>query len=96
MVAILCAPADELITKIARHYPDEVTLIAVGPLTNLALAIQKDLEGIEKAGRNCHHGRSRSNRGNITPYAEFNIFSDPLAAEEVFGSKLSITLVPSM
>ncbi len=88
------APADELITKIARHYPDEVTLIAVGPLTNLALAIQKDFEGMRKLKEIIIMGGAVRTGGNITPYAEFNIFSDPLAAERVFRSKLPMTLVP--
>src|SRR4030066_697442 len=41
-------PANELIPKMARQHPDEMTLIAIGPLTNLALAIQKDPEGMRK------------------------------------------------
>ena len=87
-------PADELITKIARQYPDEVTLIAVGPLTNLALAIQKDPEGMRKLKEIVIMGGAVRTGGNITPHAEFNIFSDPLAAERVFRSKLPMTLVP--
>jgi purine nucleosidase len=87
-------PADELITKMARQYPDEITLIAIGPLTNLALAIEKDPEGMKKLKEIVIMGGAVRTGGNITPCAEFNIFSDPLAAERVFGSKLSITLVP--
>lgn len=87
-------PADELITKTARQYPGEVTLIAVGPLTNLALAIQKDPEGMRKLKEVVIMGGAVRTAGNITPHAEFNIYSDPLAAERVLGSKLSITLVP--
>jgi purine nucleosidase len=87
-------PAEELITKMARQYPDEMTLIAIGPLTNLALAIQKDPEGMRQLREIVIMGGAVRTAGNITPYAEFNIFSDPLAAEKVFGSKLSITLVP--
>lgn len=87
-------PADGLITKMARQYPDEVTLIAVGPLTNLALAIQEDPEGMRKLKEIVIMGGAVRTGGNVTPYAEFNIFSDPLAAERVFGSTLSITLVP--
>jgi purine nucleosidase len=87
-------PADKLIPEVARQYPDETTLIAVGPLTNLALAIQKDPEGMRKLKEIVIMGGAIRTGGNITPHAEFNIFSDPLAAKEVFGSKLSITLVP--
>ncbi len=87
-------PADELIATMARQYPDEMTLIAVGPLTNLALAIQKDPEGMRKLKEIVIMGGAVRTRGNITPYAEFNIFSDPSAASIVFGSELPITLVP--
>jgi len=86
--------ADELITEVARQYPDEMTLIAVGPLTNLALAIQKDPEGMRKLKEIVIMGGAVRTGGNITPYAEFNIFSDPSAANIVFGSELPITLVP--
>ena len=87
-------PADELITKMARQVPDEMTLIAIGPLTNLALAIQKDPEGMRKLKEVVIMGGAVRTGGNITSYSEFNIFSDPLAARRVFSSKFSITLVP--
>jgi purine nucleosidase len=85
---------DELIPTMARQYPDELTLIATGPLTNLALALQKDVEGMKKLKEVTIMGGAVRTKGNITPYAEFNIFSDPLAAQRVFESGLSITLVP--
>jgi inosine-uridine nucleoside N-ribohydrolase len=87
-------PADELITKMARQYPDEVTLIAVGPLTNLALAIQKDPEGMRKLKEIVVMGGAVQTGGNITPHAEFNIFSDPSAAKIALESGLPITLIP--
>ena len=87
-------PADELITKMARQVPDEMTLIAIGPLTNLALAIQKDPEGMRKLKEVVIMGGAVRTGGNITSYSEFNIFSDPTAAKIVLESKLSITLVP--
>jgi inosine-uridine nucleoside N-ribohydrolase len=86
--------ADELIIKMARQYPNEMTLIAIGPLTNLALALQKDPEGMKKMKEVVIMGGAVRTKGNITPYAEFNIFSDPLAAKIVFESGLLITLVP--
>jgi len=85
--------ADELITKMARQSPNELTLIATGPLTNLALGIQKDLEGMRKLKEVAIMGGAVRTKGNITPYAEFNIFVDPLAAKMVFESGLPITLV---
>ena len=86
--------ADELITKMARQYPDEMTLIATGPLTNLALAFQRDPAGMRKLRKIAIMGGAVRTRGNITPHAEFNIYSDPLAAEIVLKSGLPITLVP--
>jgi purine nucleosidase len=91
---IFPAPANELITKMAHQYPNELTLIATAPLTNLALALQKDREGMRKLKEVVIMGGAVRTRGNITPYAEFNIFSDPLAAKIVFESGLLITLVP--
>jgi inosine-uridine nucleoside N-ribohydrolase len=87
-------PADELITKLARQYPEELTLIAIGPLTNLALALKRDREGMKKLKGVAIMGGALRTNGNITPHAEFNIFSDPLAAQMVLESGLPITLVP--
>jgi inosine-uridine nucleoside N-ribohydrolase len=87
-------PADELITTLARQYPNELTLIATGPLTNLAFALQKDPAGMKKLKEISIMGGAVRVKGNITPYAEFNVFSDPLAAQKVFESGLPITLVP--
>jgi purine nucleosidase len=87
-------PADELIIKVARQYPDELTLIATAPLTNLASAIQRDMEGMGKLKEIVIMGGAIRTGGNVTPYAEFNIFSDPLAAQTVLESGLPITLVP--
>jgi inosine-uridine nucleoside N-ribohydrolase len=87
-------PADDLITKMACQYPNELTLIATGPLTNLAFGLQKDLEGMRKLKAVVIMGGAVRTKGNITPYAEFNIFSDPLAAKIVLESGLPITLVP--
>jgi purine nucleosidase len=87
-------PADELITKVVRQYPNEVTLIAIGPLTNLALAVKKNPEGMGKLKDIVIMGGAVRTGGNITPYAEFNVFSDPLAAKIVLESGLPITLVP--
>jgi purine nucleosidase len=86
--------AEELILKMARQYPDEMSLIATAPLTNLALALQRDRAGMGKLKEITIMGGAVRTGGNITPFAEFNIFSDPLAAKIVLGSGLPITLVP--
>ncbi len=86
--------ASELILKMAHQSPDEITLVAVGPLTNIALALKQDPGGMKKLKELVIMGGAVRTRGNIPPYAEFNIFSDPLAAQIVFESGLPITLVP--
>ena len=86
--------ADELITEMARHHPDEMTLIALGPLTNLALGLQKDPQGMRQLKEVVVMGGAVRRPGNITPYAEFNLHVDPPAAKIVFESGLPITLVP--
>jgi len=86
--------ADELITRMARQYPGEITLVAVGPLTNLALALQEDPQGMKQLKEITVMGGAVRTPGNVTPYAEFNIHVDPLAAKMVFESGLPITLVP--
>ena len=87
-------PADELILEMAHQYPGELTLIATGPLTNVALAMGKDREGMGQLEEISIMGGAVRRKGNITPFAEFNIYSDPLAAEIVFESGLPVTLVP--
>jgi purine nucleosidase len=86
--------ADELIAKMARQYPGEITLIAVGPLTNLALALREDPQGMRQLKEVVVMGGAVRVPGNVTPFAEFNIYVDPLAAKMVFESKLPVTLVP--
>lgn len=70
----------------------DVTVVAVGPLTNIALAIQRDPSWIKRIPRLVIMGGS-STTGNVTPYAEFNIYADPEAAEVVFNSGIELTMV---
>jgi len=86
--------AEELITQMARQSPGEVTLIAIGPLTNLAFGLQKDPGAMKQLKDVVVMGGAVRVPGNVTPYAEFNIHVDPLAAKIVFESGMPITLVP--
>jgi purine nucleosidase len=86
--------AEELLIEMARRYPAQITLIAIGPLTNLALALQKDPETMHHLKEVVVMGGAVRTRGNITPHAEFNFYFDPLAAKIVLDSGLPITLVP--
>lgn len=84
----------DLIIKMVLQHPDEMTLIATGPLTNLALALQKNRKAMRKLKEIVIMGGAVRTKGNMTPHAEFNFFSDPLAAKIVLESGLPITLVP--
>lgn len=84
--------ADFLIEQVNRH-PKEITIISVGPLTNLALAVEKDPGIIPLVGEVIVMGGAVNVPGNVTPYGEANIVADPEAAAAVFGSGLPLTLV---
>ena len=85
-------PAAELICQIVRKYPGEVTLIPIGPLTNIATALNSDPEVAGMVKGIVMMGGSLSG-GNITPAAEFNVYVDPEAARIVFQSGIPITMV---
>jgi pyrimidine-specific ribonucleoside hydrolase len=85
-------PASELIRQIVRKHPGEVTLIPIGPLTNIATALNSDPELASMVRSVVMMGGSLSG-GNITPAAEFNVYVDPEAARIVFQSGIPITMV---
>ncbi len=88
----IAQPAAEFIRDVIRKYPGEVTLIPIGPLTNIATALNLDAELAGMVRGIVLMGGSLSG-GNITPAAEFNIYVDPEAARIVFQSGISITMV---
>jgi purine nucleosidase len=73
---------------------DRVDLLMIGPLTNLALALQRAPGITGGIGRLTIMGGTAYGRGNVTPAAEFNIFSDPEAAAIVFDAAIDKTVVP--
>jgi purine nucleosidase/pyrimidine-specific ribonucleoside hydrolase len=86
--------ATELLFDLLKRYPEEVVLITLGPLTNLAHALRKDKRRVQHLGEVVIMGGAIRVPGNISPAAEFNIFADPPAAHQVFQSGLPMTLVP--
>jgi inosine-uridine nucleoside N-ribohydrolase len=88
----VATPASELIRQIVRKYPGEVTLITIGPLTNVAAALNSDAELAAMIRSLVMMGGSLSG-GNITPAAEFNVYVDPEAARIVFQSGIPVTMV---
>jgi purine nucleosidase len=87
-------PSEKLICDEIRAAPNEVTLLCLGPLTNVARALARDPELVSLVGRIVILGGAINGIGNITPCAEFNIYCDPLAARNVFRSATTKTLVP--
>lgn len=88
--------AAEAIVDMIRRNPHEVTILAVAPLTNLAQALTLD-PGIAELTRQVvimggAFGGGRA-RGNATPVAEANIFSDPHAADQVVTAPWPVTMV---
>nr|WP_256448946.1 nucleoside hydrolase [Leucobacter chinensis] len=87
-------PGLELMARLIEESEEPVTLIAIGPLTNVAGLITfypetaRKLERIVLMG-----GGTLEHMGNVTPAAEFNIYYDPDAAARVFDSGLPITMV---
>lgn len=89
-------PAHQAIIDIARQYPGEVTLVAVGPLTNLALALKADPEVATLLKAVVIMGGAfgvAGKPGNVTPVAEANIWNDPEAADLVFTALWKLTAV---
>ena len=87
-------PAPLFLSRIFKEQPGEITLVAVGPLSNLAAAIAIDADFAGNVTELIIMGGA-VNKSNITPSAEFNIWADPEAAAQVFRAPFrKITLVP--
>ena len=73
----------DLIIRLVHEFPHEITLIPVGPLTNIALAVEKDPSIVPLVKEVVIMGGSISG-GNVNAAAEANIYNDPEAAQVVF------------
>ena len=82
---------DFLAERIASS-PQPVTLIPVGPLTNVALLLARHPDAAARLERVVLMGGAIA-EGNVTPAAEFNVWADPEAARRVFESGLDVTMV---
>ena len=85
---------DFIIETLRREAAGTVTLLPLGPLTNIAMAFQKAPDIIEKVQEIVLMGGAYFEVGNITPAAEFNIYVDPEAAEIVFKSGVPLVVLP--
>ena len=86
--------AVDLIIELAGRYPDELVLVPVGPLTNIAKAIIKHPARMRRIREIVLMGGAFETYGNVTTTAEFNIFADPHAAQLVLDFGVPITVVP--
>ena len=84
----------DFIIRMAHQYGEKLSIVCTGPITNLAVAIQKDPLIATMIGEVFVLGGAFHIPGNITPVSEYNIFADPEAAQLVFTSGASVTLVP--
>ncbi|MEO1197191.1 MAG: nucleoside hydrolase [Pseudomonadota bacterium] len=86
--------ADFIINTLMRAPESTVTLCTLGPLTNIAVAIDRAPGILARAKEIVMMGGAYFEVGNITPTAEFNIYVDPEAADIVFKSGIPITVIP--
>ncbi len=84
---------DFLIEKILSA-PGELSLVCIGPLTNVAVAIRKEPRILQAVKEVVIMGGAIRHQGNTTPLAEFNVYVDPHAAYMIYHSGMPITLVP--
>jgi inosine-uridine nucleoside N-ribohydrolase len=84
----------DLIIELVHKYPHEITLIPVGPLTNIALAVSKD-PSIVPLVRNIVIMGGSITGGNVNGAAEANIYNDPEAASIVFNAGWMVTMIGS-
>ena len=84
-------PAWDALYDCAKKYPGELRLIAIGPLTNIAIALTK-YPALSKLLHTILIMGGAASGGNVTPAAEFNIYADPDAAQIVFKSGVPIVM----
>lgn len=92
--ALCKVSAPQLMVSLLRENPGELTIIATGPLTNLAKGISLDRAAFLEAAEIISMGGAFSTPGNTTPKAEFNYFCDPHAASAVFELGANLRIVP--
>ena len=85
---------DFIVDTLMNEAPETVSLCPIGPLTNIALALQKEPAIAGRIQQIVLMGGGYFAQGNITPSAEFNIFVDPEAAAEVFACGAPLVMMP--
>jgi purine nucleosidase/pyrimidine-specific ribonucleoside hydrolase len=86
--------AIECIRRLCEQFSHQLTIIALGPLTNIAIAFETYPHSVKKVKRIVSMGGAFRVPGNTGPVAEFNYFVDPHAANVVLQAGLPLTIVP--
>ena len=87
-------PSEKVIWETIKAHPREVTILALGPLTNISRLLQRDPGIAELVGAIVACGGTAHGAGNATATADFNFFFDPAAARHVVREPVTKTLVP--
>ncbi len=85
--------AIDFILKTVKENPGQIEIFALGPATNVALAIQKDRETMKKVKRIWSMGTAGFGPGNATPVAEFNVYKDAEAYSVMLGLGVPVTVI---
>lgn len=86
--------AADMLVRLANEHPGELDVIAIGPLTNLALALAQDPSLADKVHEVFVMGGAALVPGNLSPVGEANIWNDPTAAAAVMAASWPVVLVP--
>lgn len=85
--------AVDILRQVINENAGDITLVTLGPLTNVALVLMIEPELAQKVSQCYIMGGIGSGHGNVTPLSEFNIWVDPEAAKVVYESGMPITMV---
>ncbi|MCC9643134.1 nucleoside hydrolase [Rhodopirellula sp. JC740] len=86
--------SDKLMADLIRRHPGEITVVCLGPLTNLARLCRMDPSVLPLIDKVVISGGAVSHSGNATAVSEMNFFFDPASAKQVFASATTKSLVP--
>jgi len=87
-------PAEKVMAECIRNHPNDLTIVCLGPLTNVASLLRHYPHLAGSINRLVIAGGCVNGIGNVTPCAEFNIYFDPVSAQQVFKSATTKSLVP--
>ena len=85
--------AADAILRIVKTYPDEIEIVTIGPVTNVALAIMKDPAAMKRVKHIYSMGTTGFGPGNCTPVSEFNIYVDAEAFHRMITAGIPVTMV---